>query len=352
MSPSNKLLSEYLRQQKPEEDGNEEEQGPSWQEKTLHDTDRLLLANQPDIKQKRAIVIEKQQKRAVVIDVAIRKKEHEKLKKYQELKQEFFADPCASDPCLHGNCSREIKGDGFVCECMEGYGGVRCDHATLTFDLTKSTWDLEESPSTEHVTPATPATATQPSHPITVPITTLATPTLQPWQPKPGQRLVEIQWYDQKITERSECISIAGTESAGMMSVSMEIAEETAVKLVVNVNGAAVVWRVGELGYEQCSVVDGTIIWFQHTSDGLVIPEQSLSLGHNYFIAASSSANANSANNANGATGAANGVCVEPTIGQRPLIFTESDERRVFKRVNTRNAAGPDGIYSRVLKAS
>uniref|UniRef100_A0A4W4FPV2 EGF-like domain-containing protein n=1 Tax=Electrophorus electricus TaxID=8005 RepID=A0A4W4FPV2_ELEEL len=181
---------------------------------------------------------------------------------------EFFADPCASDPCLHGNCSREIKGDGFVCECMEGYGGVRCDHATLTFDLIKSTWDLEESPSTEHVTPATPATATQPSHPITVPITTLATPTLQPWQPKPGQRLVEIQWYDQKVWVSKV---IAGTESAGMM-------------LVVNVNGAAVVWRVGELGYEQCSVMDGTIIWFQHTSDGLVIPEQSLSLGHNYFI--------------------------------------------------------------------
>ncbi|KAK1804869.1 hypothetical protein P4O66_019133 [Electrophorus voltai] len=41
----------------------------------------------------------------------------------------------------------------------------------------------------------------------------------------------------------------------------------------------------------------------------------------------------------------------KPTIEQRPLIITESDVRRVFKRVNTRKAAGPDGICGRVLKA-
>ncbi|KAK1803808.1 hypothetical protein P4O66_003735 [Electrophorus voltai] len=66
--------------------------------------------------------------------------------------------------------------------------------------------------------------------------------------------------------------------------------------------------------------------------------------------ATSSSANANSAYASN-AIGAANGACAEPTIEQRPLIITESDVRRVFKRVNTRKAAGPDGICWRVLKA-
>ncbi|KAK1796915.1 hypothetical protein P4O66_000995 [Electrophorus voltai] len=64
--------------------------------------------------------------------------------------------------------------------------------------------------------------------------------------------------------------------------------------------------------------------------------------------ATSSSANASSAN---GANGAANGACAEPTIEERPLIITESDVRRVFKRVNTRKAAGPDGICGRVVKA-
>ncbi|KAK1794424.1 hypothetical protein P4O66_010749, partial [Electrophorus voltai] len=34
-----------------------------------------------------------------------------------------------------------------------------------------------------------------------------------------------------------------------------------------------------------------------------------------------------------------------------PLIITESDVRRLFKRVNTRKAVGPDGICWRVLKA-
>ncbi|KAK1784717.1 hypothetical protein P4O66_003396 [Electrophorus voltai] len=82
-----------------------------------------------------------------------------------------------------------------------------------------------------------------------------------------------------------------------------------------------------------------------------------------HFEATSSSANASSANansanasranasSTNGAIGAANGACGEPNIEQCPLIITESDVRRVFKRVNTRKAVGPDGIFGRVLKA-
>ncbi|KAF7652030.1 hypothetical protein LDENG_00102420 [Lucifuga dentata] len=51
-------------------------------------TDKQLLANQPDV------VVDKEQKKAVVIDVAvpadsnIRKKEHQKIHKYQGLKEE------------------------------------------------------------------------------------------------------------------------------------------------------------------------------------------------------------------------------------------------------------------------
>ncbi|KAK1802036.1 hypothetical protein P4O66_004368 [Electrophorus voltai] len=72
-----------------------------------------------------------------------------------------------------------------------------------------------------------------------------------------------------------------------------------------------------------------------------------------HFEATSSSANANSAcaNNTNGAIGAANSARTEPSRGQRPLIITESDVWRVFKGVNTRKVAGPNGICGRVLKA-
>ncbi|KAK1801599.1 hypothetical protein P4O66_004555 [Electrophorus voltai] len=68
------------------------------------------------------------------------------------------------------------------------------------------------------------------------------------------------------------------------------------------------------------------------------------------FEATSSSTTTNSAS-ANGTIGAANGACAEPTIEQRPFIITESDVRKVFNRVNTRKAVGPDGICRRVLKA-
>ncbi|KAK1797996.1 hypothetical protein P4O66_000753 [Electrophorus voltai] len=90
---------------------------------------------------------------------------------------------------------------------------------------------------------------------------------------------------------------------------------------------------------------------------GLMSADESLANELNTFFArfeaTSIRANANSsyANNANGAIDAANGACAGPIIEQRPLIITESDLRRVFKRVNTRKAAGPDGICGRVLRA-
>ncbi|KAK1792067.1 hypothetical protein P4O66_001845 [Electrophorus voltai] len=92
---------------------------------------------------------------------------------------------------------------------------------------------------------------------------------------------------------------------------------------------------------------------------GLMSADESLANKLNTFFtrfeATSSSANASSANanstSANGTIGANNGACAEPTIEQRPLIITDSDVRNVFKRVNTRKAAGPYGICGRVLKA-
>ncbi len=53
-------------------------------------TDKMAIANQPDI-----VVVDKQRKTAVVIEVAIpsdnniKKKEHEKLKKYQGMREEL-----------------------------------------------------------------------------------------------------------------------------------------------------------------------------------------------------------------------------------------------------------------------
>uniref|UniRef100_A0A4W4EES8 Reverse transcriptase domain-containing protein n=1 Tax=Electrophorus electricus TaxID=8005 RepID=A0A4W4EES8_ELEEL len=112
-----------------------------------------------------------------------------------------------------------------------------------------------------------------------------------------------------------------------------------------------------------------TITDYRTPPSGLLSADESLANELNTFFArfeaTSSSANASSTNanggsansaNANGASAngtisAADGTCAGPTIEQRPLIITESDVRRVFKRVNTRKAMGPDGICGRVLKA-
>ncbi|KAK1806971.1 hypothetical protein P4O66_005464, partial [Electrophorus voltai] len=108
---------------------------------------------------------------------------------------------------------------------------------------------------------------------------------------------------------------------------------------------------------------------YRSPSSGVMSADESLANQLNTFFARfeatsssanASRANANSANasstnansaSANGTFGAANSACAEPTIEQRPLIITENDVRRVFKRVNTRKAVGPDSICGRVLKA-
>ncbi|KAK1788599.1 hypothetical protein P4O66_002678 [Electrophorus voltai] len=81
------------------------------------------------------------------------------------------------------------------------------------------------------------------------------------------------------------------------------------------------------------------IMDYRSPPSGLMSMDESLANELNTFFtrfeATSSSANANSTstNNANDAISAANDTCAEPTIDQHPLIITESDMRRVFKRV-------------------
>lgn len=125
---------------------------------------------------------------------------------FSQLSQ-FFTDPCASSPCLHGNCSRSDGGEeeepSYTCECSEGYEGERCDQILL--DLPPADWDPATPSAPELVTPAASTTmaATQPQPPSTVPTTTTTTteapPTLPSWQPKPGQRLLVVPWEADRV---------------------------------------------------------------------------------------------------------------------------------------------------------
>ncbi|KAI1893821.1 hypothetical protein AGOR_G00127620 [Albula goreensis] len=186
---------------------------------------------------------------------------------------EFFIDPCASSPCLHGNCSRIGEVSLYTCVCSEGFGGEKCDQPLMSLPM--STWGSSSAPpAPEHATPATTGT------PTTVPSTTQAPPTLQPWQPRLGQRVAEISWDEEQVTEGTVC----GNVSSGMVTLSLEVAEETAVKIRVNVSWAAVLWRVSEEEFQRCSILDGTAVWIQQASDGLVLPGESLPLEHSYFL--------------------------------------------------------------------
>ncbi|XP_055752026.1 delta and Notch-like epidermal growth factor-related receptor [Salvelinus fontinalis] len=197
---------------------------------------------------------------------------------------EFFTDPCASSPCFHGNCSRSGEGEAYTCECSEGYKGEKCEQAILDL-LPVSNWDPATPPAPEQATPAMPTTAPQPSQPNMVSTTTQAPPTLQPWQPKAGQRLLVVQWEKIQVTEGLHCVSPELCElTSGTLTLSLEVPEETAIKIVVNVSGAPVLWRVDKDGFQRSSLLEGTIMWFQQVSDGLVVPDHSLPLGHNYFL--------------------------------------------------------------------
>lgn len=136
---------------------------------------------------------------------------------------QFFTDPCASSPCLHGNCSRSDDGKegeaAYTCVCSEGYEGGRCDQ--ILMDLPPAEWDPSTPPAPELATPAasTTAAATQPpTTTTTVPppttalpsttvppptttdtTTTTPPPTLQPWQPKAGQRLLVVSWEADRV---------------------------------------------------------------------------------------------------------------------------------------------------------
>uniref|UniRef100_A0AAY4C9Q3 EGF-like domain-containing protein n=1 Tax=Denticeps clupeoides TaxID=299321 RepID=A0AAY4C9Q3_9TELE len=186
---------------------------------------------------------------------------------------EFFADPCASSPCLHGNCSRGEEAAVFTCECSDGFVGERCDQQTT--DPNEATWSLAESPVPENATPGTPTTVTQHAEPTTIPTSAQDPPTLQPWQPKLGQRFVEVQWDEEDGS---------GCGTSGMLTVSVEVAEDTDVKIVVNSSRAPALWRVGVSDFIMCSVASGEEIYPMQAPDGLVLPDASLHMGHDYYI--------------------------------------------------------------------
>ncbi|XP_056906327.1 delta and Notch-like epidermal growth factor-related receptor [Takifugu flavidus] len=180
---------------------------------------------------------------------------------------EFITDPCTSSPCLHGNCSRSYREDdvepSYICECAEGYEGERCDQIFA---------EPTDPFPTDLVTLSTSSTSTT---------TTSAPPNLQPWQPKPGQRLLVVPWEAIGVSQHLHCEGQLCEVTSETLTLSLEVPEDTAVKMVMNASGAPVLWPVNEKG---SPIFNSSALMFLQASDGLVVSDDLLVLGQNYFI--------------------------------------------------------------------
>lgn len=107
---------------------------------------------------------------------------------------QFVSDPCASNPCHHGNCS--TSSDGYLCICSEGYEGTNCEHS------------FRSLPASEPMEPLPPSQSRPVSSTLEPDIVlphSRATVTLPTWQPKAGQKVVDLKWDE--IEVRVFCLS-------------------------------------------------------------------------------------------------------------------------------------------------
>lgn len=107
---------------------------------------------------------------------------------------QLVADPCTSNPCHHGNCSSSSS-DGYLCICNEGYEGPNCEQALSS--VPASGWTESTAPRQLQPVPAT-------QEPEIMLPRSQATITLPTWQPKTGQKVVEMKWDQVEVRTLSE----------------------------------------------------------------------------------------------------------------------------------------------------
>ncbi|XP_074154586.1 delta and Notch-like epidermal growth factor-related receptor [Sminthopsis crassicaudata] len=187
---------------------------------------------------------------------------------------QFVVDPCASNPCLHGNCS--TSEDGYLCVCDEGYKGINCEQESPS--LPDSGWT--ESPAPRQLQPVS---STQEPGEILSP--SQATVTLPTWQPKEGQKVVNMKWDEIEIIPDIACGNASSNNSSGGRLVSFEVPQNTSVKIWKDATASLILlWKVTATGFKQCSLIDGRSVTLLQALGGLVLSEEMLALGNNYFI--------------------------------------------------------------------
>ncbi|KAI4574654.1 hypothetical protein MJT46_003933 [Ovis ammon polii x Ovis aries] len=189
----------------------------------------------------------------------------------------LVADPCASHPCHHGNCSSSSgSGDGYLCICNEGYEGPNCEQALSS--VPASGWTESTAPRQLQPVPAT-------QEPEIMLPRSQATITLPTWQPKTGQKVVEMKWDQVEVVPDIACGNASANSSAGGRLVSFEVPQNTSVKIRQDATASLILlWKVTVTGFQQCSLIDGRSVTLLQAPGGLVLLEEMLALGQNHFI--------------------------------------------------------------------
>ncbi|EFB25404.1 hypothetical protein PANDA_005738, partial [Ailuropoda melanoleuca] len=188
---------------------------------------------------------------------------------------QLVADPCASTPCHHGNCSSSSRG-GYLCICNEGYEGPNCEQGLPS--LPASGWTESMAPRQLQPVPAT-------QEPDIILPHSQATVTLPTWQPKTGQKVVEMKWDQVEVVPDIACGNASSNSSAGGRLVSFEVPQNTSVKIRQDATASLILlWKVTATGFQQCSLIDGRSVTLLQAPGGLVLLEEMLALGHNHFI--------------------------------------------------------------------
>ncbi|OWK12775.1 PID1 [Cervus elaphus hippelaphus] len=194
---------------------------------------------------------------------------------YQAASIKLVADPCASNPCHHGNCSLSGS-DGYVCICNEGYEGPNCEQALSS--VPASGWTESTAPRQLQPVPAT-------QEPEILLPRSQATITMPTWQPKTGQKVVEMKWDQVEVVPDIACGNASANSSAGGRLVSFEVPQNTSVKIRQDATASLILlWKVTATGFQQCSLIDGRSVTLLQAPGGLVLLEEMLALGQNHFI--------------------------------------------------------------------